>query len=329
MMEGVTTILRMISKLPHLFSHHPSNNQKARILHVEGLFVLFFILVSSNILVRSLSHGVGPLPAVLGFTSSITADETVKATNAARASAGLSPLSINSALVSAAVAKGNNMCADQYWAHISPSGLTPWLFMKNAGYKYAVAGENLARDFSDTPSMLAAWMASPTHKANIVNAKYKEIGIAVVNCKLLGSDTALVVQMFGTQLVAGNTGKITAGAVKAPQVKAMTTDSEELSGNEQVAGQASIPEQIVQADPVLTLNTPIPTSQAVAIFTPLQVQKSVIVSILAMLILVLILDMWLVQKHNTVRSGSRSLGHFLFFVSIFFLICIVRAGVTL
>lgn len=329
MMERDVTNPCMISHLPHLFSHRPSNNQKARILHVEGLLVLLFVLISSNMLVRSLSYGVGPLPAVLGFTSSITADETVKETNATRASYGLSQLSVNPALVSAAVAKGNNMCADQYWAHISPSGLTPWVFMKNAGYKYAVAGENLARDFSDTPSMVAAWMASPTHKANMVNAKYKEIGIAVVNCKLLGSDTALVVQMFGTQLIAGNTGKTTAQAIVAPEVKALTTESSDVPVSDQVEGQESVPRQIENADPVLTLNTPIPTSQAIAIFTPLQAQKSVIVAILVLLILILILDMWLVQKHNTVRSGSRSLGHFLFFVAIFFLICIVRAGVTL
>lgn len=291
--------------------------------------VLFFILVTSNALVRTLSSGVGPLPAVLGFSSTITADQAVKETNSTRKTLGLSELSVNPALVSAAVAKGSNMCADQYWAHISPSGLTPWVFMKNAGYKYAVAGENLARDFADTGSMMSAWMASPTHKANIANSKYKEIGIAVINCKLLGSDTALVVQMFGTQLVNGNIGKTTAQALSAPQVKAITTENPEQPTAEQIAGQESVPVLIENAEPILTLNTPVPTSEAVAIFTPLQVQKSVIVSILAILILVLILDMWLVQKHNTVRVGSRSLGHFLFFVAIFFLICIVRAGVTL
>ena len=86
----------------------------------------------------------------------------------------------------------------QYWAHTAPDGKEPWDFMSEAGYSYQVAGENLARDFSTTSAMVAAWMASPTHRANIMNGRYTEIGIAVINGTLEGVETTLVVQMFGT-----------------------------------------------------------------------------------------------------------------------------------
>ena len=90
------------------------------------------------------------------------------------------------------------MFTDQYWAHTAPDGTEPWTFMHQMGYQYVVAGENLARDFGQTDEMVSAWLASPTHRANIMNPKYQEIGIAVIDGVLEGYETTLVVQMFGT-----------------------------------------------------------------------------------------------------------------------------------
>src|SRR5574344_2159689 len=67
------------------------------------------------------------------------------------------------------------MFADNYWAHNSPQGKTPWTFFDAVGYKYSTAGENLDKEFYNTDSLVSAWMNSPTHKANIVNSKCKEI----------------------------------------------------------------------------------------------------------------------------------------------------------
>src|SRR5262249_8899486 len=44
-----------------------------------------------------------------------------------------------------------------------------------------------------------AWMASPSHRDNLMKPTYREVGFAVVNGNLLGEDTTLVVQMFGTK----------------------------------------------------------------------------------------------------------------------------------
>ena len=61
------------------------------------------------------------------------------------------------------------------------------------------AGENLAKGFRTAEGVHEAWMASPTHKENIMSPNYKDIGVAVVEGTLLGKETTLVVQMFGNQ----------------------------------------------------------------------------------------------------------------------------------
>jgi uncharacterized protein YkwD len=50
--------------------------------------------------------------------------------------------------------------------------------MKKVGYTYQVAGENLAIDFSDTEDVVAAWMASPDHCANIMAPAFRDFGVA-------------------------------------------------------------------------------------------------------------------------------------------------------
>jgi hypothetical protein len=193
--------MQLLETLAHLFHPRRSNNHRPRVLHPEA-FVYFSIIA----LVFALAIFASPriftsLENVLGYASNITIDQVVALTNAERSSQGLSPLIFNPTLSKAAASKGSDMFANQYWAHTSPSGKEPWAFISEAGYSYRVAGENLARDFAVSEQVVKAWMASPTHRANIVNAAYEEIGVAVVNGELNGMETTLVVQMFGTPRV--------------------------------------------------------------------------------------------------------------------------------
>ena len=187
----------LLAHLAHLFTPRRSNNHRPKILHPDFLVYLgitavgFFALVNTFRFFPSLHN------SVLGFASDITVDQVVTYTNQQRSKQGLQPLTLNTQLSAAALAKAQDMLDHQYWAHTSPQGKEPWDFIKSAQYSYQVAGENLARDFHTTTAMVKAWMASPTHKANIMNAKYEEIGVAVVNGKLEGFETTLVVQMFG------------------------------------------------------------------------------------------------------------------------------------
>lgn len=167
-----------------------------RILAYEGLFVLSWLAIAATIwLVRSQHLQI--FPSVLGQDSQITADGVYQAINQQRTQQGVSTLKWNDTLAQAAQAKANDMIAKDYWAHTSPEGKDPWTFIDGTGYQYRVAGENLARNFTSTSSMVDAWLKSPTHRANLLHTAYQETGIAAVTGKMNGKETVLVVQMFG------------------------------------------------------------------------------------------------------------------------------------
>jgi len=88
------------------------------------------------------------------------------------------------------------MASKGYFAHYSPSGLSPWYWFTKAGYSYKKAGENLAVNFKDSDDVVRAWMNSPTHKANIVKEGYTEIGIGIAEGVYQGKKATFVVQLF-------------------------------------------------------------------------------------------------------------------------------------
>jgi len=141
--------------------------------------------------------------------SNITSANIISLTNQERSANGLNTLKEDSRLAAAALAKANNMFTEQYWDHFGPNGETPWQFIRAEGYDYVYAGENLAKGFQTSEGVHEAWMASPTHAANIMSANYKDIGVAIVQGVLLGKQTTLVVQMFGnltTEVASATTG---------------------------------------------------------------------------------------------------------------------------
>jgi hypothetical protein len=89
------------------------------------------------------------------------------------------------------------MFKNNYWAHVSPTGTEPWDFILAEDYDYSYAGENLAKNFNSSKEVVTAWYNSPSHKENLLNKNYTEMGFAVVNGTLDGYKTTLVVQMFG------------------------------------------------------------------------------------------------------------------------------------
>lgn len=182
--------------LTHLFLPHETNNYRPRTLHFSALvfYILLFLLLQASFRIIKFSR-----PDILGFATNINVEKLLNLTNLARAQAGLPSLSLDPQLSSGAQAKANDMFNKNYWAHTAPDGTPPWVFIKNAGYQYIFAGENLARDFGDSDSVVSAWMVSPSHRENILKPEYKEIGFAIVNGRLNGEETTLVVQFFGTR----------------------------------------------------------------------------------------------------------------------------------
>ncbi len=187
--------MRILKTLHHWLVPHESNNHRARALHHDALFAAVLMLCVLNLGLRLIHKAA---PDVLGFATDIRVEQLLTDTNARRSEEGLPPLTLNSVLSQAAAAKAADMFANNYWSHNSPLGRTPWDFIVNAGYRYTLAGENLAKNFQTSGGVVDAWMASPTHKANIVKEGYRDVGFAVVNGVLNGEETTLVVQMFGT-----------------------------------------------------------------------------------------------------------------------------------
>jgi uncharacterized protein YkwD len=125
----------------------------------------------------------------------------LKWTNEERTMLSGEALTLNSSLNTVAETKLRDMFEKQYFEHISPSGKNVDDLAKDAGYTFVIIGENLALgNFKDDKDLVAAWMASPGHRANILNFKFKEIGIAVGNGLFEGKKQWLAVQTFGSSL---------------------------------------------------------------------------------------------------------------------------------
>jgi hypothetical protein len=144
----------------------------------------------------------------------ITPNTIIKLVNKARIEQGVSILSENSELTKAAQEKANDMLANNYFAHNSPSGITPWHWIEKNNYDYKYAGENLAINFSDPIEQQAAWMNSASHKKNILNPKYSEIGVAVASGKINGHISTIAVQEFASPV-----GAVISTAMTSEQIE--------------------------------------------------------------------------------------------------------------
>lgn len=301
--------MSLTAKLRHWFTPHAGNNFRPRLLHNSGIFAVIAIFLTLNLFVRLLDST--PLH-ILGFTSSVTIDEVVRATNEARIGAGLKTLNYSEILSDAARRKAANMLEENYWSHNSPSGKSPWVWFTDAGYKYTFAGENLAKDFGDTSRMMEAWMNSPTHRDNIVNGKYQEIGVAVVPGTLLGQETVLVVQLFGTSSGAG--GSIPQSAApravaQAPQV------AEVISATPVPAVKSAVP-------PVAEISAP-PVEPLVNEF---KFKKYLGLGTTTLFILVLVFDLVVAESRSLSRRVGKNWAHIVFINVILLAVTIVNAG---
>jgi uncharacterized protein YkwD len=119
-------------------------------------------------------------------------------TNKERAKASLKPLYSNSILDKIAKLRLDDLFANQYFDHNSPDGKTADGLAKSEGYDYILIGENLAMgNFDGDQGIVDAWMASEGHRANILNDKYRELGVAERVDNFEGREVTIAVQIFG------------------------------------------------------------------------------------------------------------------------------------
>lgn len=114
--------------------------------------------------------------------SSVSAyeSEVIRLTNEARKQNGLAPLSTNWELSRVARYKSQDMVDKRYFSHTSPTYGSPFDMMKSFGISYRAAGENIAYGQRTPQEVVNAWMNSPGHRANILNASFTQIGVGYV-----------------------------------------------------------------------------------------------------------------------------------------------------
>jgi hypothetical protein len=161
-------------------------------------------------------------PQVKGADTETFSQNIIILTNIERAKAGAGTLYENTTLTLAAQNKLEDMFSKNYWDHTGPSGETAWDFIDAENYQYDIAGENLARGFKDSDDVVRAWMASPTHKKNLLNSRFQEIGIAIGSGKIHGATTTVIVQLFGKPKTAfaseSTRGDVAAAATLTPEM---------------------------------------------------------------------------------------------------------------
>lgn len=217
--------------LKNAFIPHEGNDFRPHAVRTHWLGIYAVLVITVKVVAVSLvAFYSGP-----ARVSDVTAGNIISLTNQARQANGIGTLQTNGALNNAAQSKANNMLQEQYFAHVSPSNLSPWYWFTQAGYSYQYAGENLAIDFLESEDVISAWLASPSHRANLLGEKYQETGVAVVTGNFQGAQSILVVQMFGTPKVTPTT------TVSTAPVQTPTTQQAEQQVVQQIA-KTPIPE---------------------------------------------------------------------------------------
>jgi uncharacterized protein YkwD len=97
--------------------------------------------------------------------------------NQVRAVAGCDPLNYNTQLERSAQGHAEDMSRNHYMSHTSLDGRTFDQRIRATGYDGGRIGENIGAGFGDPNSIMDAWMNSPAHKANILDCRFRNIGV--------------------------------------------------------------------------------------------------------------------------------------------------------
>jgi uncharacterized protein YkwD len=211
------TIELIFEKIKYFILPSKDNNYKSKFLQSNILLYCVVLLLTLKIVITLISINV---PQNI-FFADITKATLENFANQTRKAIGLPALVKNLKLDQAAQLKAENMLANNYFAHTSPSGISPWFWFSKVGYNYKYAGENLAIGFYESAEVYNAWLNSPSHKANIINPKYTEIGTAVLSG--FGANNAIiVVQEFGSPIPVKPIAKPVKNTITKPVVTTQT-----------------------------------------------------------------------------------------------------------
>ena len=106
--------------------------------------------------------------------------QVIRLVNEIRQENGLQPLTANWELSRVARYKSQDMKDRSYFSHTSPTYGTPFQMIRAFGLSFRTAGENIAKGYATPQAVVNGWMNSSGHRANILNASYKQIGVGYV-----------------------------------------------------------------------------------------------------------------------------------------------------
>lgn len=324
------------SFLHRFFIPSKHNNYRAHGLHISSLTVY---LIGALVLSFSYSsNALLPAGSVLGIAQDINVGALLELTNQQRTNSGLPALNLNGQLSSAAAGKCSKMLADNFWAHYAPDGTTPWFFIGQSGYKYETAGENLAKDFNDSNSVVNAWMASPTHAANILNGKYQDVGFATCNGMLTGSETTIVVQMFAKPSGSNPIGSTQGATSFTTAVKAEEPAPTRVVAQALPTAQPTLePTVVAQTEDISpspatigsSLQASTTTKPGVVAGIMRSLPKTATFTLFGMLLATFLLDFYYGYKLKTYRIVGNHMAHFIFVAFILLSLLIAANGVIL
>jgi hypothetical protein len=182
------------------YGQHQKRSKKFYKAYLPYLPLIVFLFCSIALL-KSYNSGF-----VLSFSTEMSVSELLRVTNDYRSRHDVSPLTNHNYLNDAAQAKAMDMAENNYWSHNTPSGEEPWLFITNANYLYLNAGENLAYGFATSRETVAGWINSPTHRENMLDSNYTEVGFGFINSEdYVGNGRQTIVVAMYAKPAPGNT----------------------------------------------------------------------------------------------------------------------------
>lgn len=296
---------RVAHQLKHWLIPHAANDHRPHLIRAHGLALMAVLIIGAQgamLITRPAAVRTASQGHVLAYASNITVEDLFTQTNQERAANGLSPLHLSAQLNYSAELKAQDMFAENYWAHVSPSGIQPWYWFQKAGYNYSYAGENLAKDFDTTSGVMTGWMNSPGHRANILNPHYIDVGFAVENGTLVGGQTTLVVAHYGAP--AG----LTVTAVVPPPAGPASTPAATPApspGTQPSPSATPAPPAVAAPSPAAGQTaTSTPPAKSYSLFAPLSLTRTLNWSTLLTLALLLLLLAVYAVTHATVwRKG--------------------------
>lgn len=164
------------------------------------------------------------------YFASILPSVVIDLTNRERGDVKTNTLTASSLLEKAAQMKAEDMATRGYFSHESPEGNTPWDWIKKTGYQFGYAGENLAINFFDSRDVVSAWMNSESHKENILDKHFTEIGIGTARGTYKGKEALFVVQFFATPSTATKGEKTISRPMERDETSVVSKTSQEVAG---------------------------------------------------------------------------------------------------